>query len=433
MKKIFFSFLLSGCCWVSIAQSSVGLIAHWDMNGTTNDVSGGGHNGHSHNITPAAGSDGVLGHGYYFNGINSWISVPYSPNFNVSNFSICATVKVMGFYSGTCHVNVIFLRGKTSIGNCVYSLQLDDQAAGISCSALVDSSVEDFVTEASAPSAALSPGTTTVFAYTPYIIKNTWYKVITTFNDTSFKMYVNGTLKNVATIANVGLPMGTGTDSISIGYDLKEASAGYPYPFNGIIDDIRLYNRVLSDSEVTHYGDTCGTITAQPATSSTHVGGNATYTVNTTIAGATYQWQQDGGTGYVNLSNSGPYSGVYTNTLTITGVTAAITGDHYRCLISNSWGCADTTVQALLTTGLENITFSDLISISPNPAVNIVTIDLHVNEGTIQFFNQVGQMIREEKITNKLTAINLSTLPSGMYIFKIVSEGNVAFKKIIKY
>jgi len=48
-------------------------------------------------------------------------------------------------------------------------------------------------------------------------------------------------------------PVGTSTDGISIGADLVD-TISYPYWFNGILDDLELYNRVLSDSEIERYG-----------------------------------------------------------------------------------------------------------------------------------------------------------------------------------
>ena len=45
----------------------------------------------------------------------------------------------------------------------------------------------------------------------------------------------------------------TSTDSISIGLDIYEAALSYPYPLNGVIDDIRFYDRALSSVEIDSY------------------------------------------------------------------------------------------------------------------------------------------------------------------------------------
>ena len=61
----------------------------------------------------------------------------------------------------------------------------------------------------------------------------------------------------------------------------------------------------------------------------------------------TYQWQVDTGSGWINLSNGGIYSGATTGTLTLTGVIMAMTGYQYRCVATNSRGSATTKAATL--------------------------------------------------------------------------------------
>lgn len=58
-------------------------------------------------------------------------------------------------------------------------------------------------------------------------------------------------------------------------------------------------------------------------------GGNGTYT---------YQWQIDTGSGFVNLSNGGPYSGVLSKTIQISNTTAAMSYNYFRCIITGPCG-----------------------------------------------------------------------------------------------
>lgn len=48
-----------------------------------------------------------------------------------------------------------------------------------------------------------------------------------------------------------------------------------------------------------------------------------------------YQWQVNTGSGFVNMTNTAPYSNVTTSSFVITGATIAMNGYRYRCLISN--------------------------------------------------------------------------------------------------
>lgn len=80
-------------------------------------------------------------------------------------------------------------------------------------------------------------------------------------------------------------------------------------------------------------------ITTQPVDKTVCVGNNTTVSVVAgPAAGTTYQWQlsTDAGVTYTNLSNTAPYSGVTTSTLTITGATLAMNGYRYRVVINGA-------------------------------------------------------------------------------------------------
>ena len=77
-------------------------------------------------------------------------------------------------------------------------------------------------------------------------------------------------------------------------------------------------------------------ITTQPANANACSGSNVTISVTATGTTPVYQWQVNTGSGFVNVPVSALYSGGTSNTLTITGVTAGMTGYQYRCVLSNA-------------------------------------------------------------------------------------------------
>jgi predicted secreted protein len=79
-------------------------------------------------------------------------------------------------------------------------------------------------------------------------------------------------------------------------------------------------------------------ITTQPSASTICAGANTTFSATANNATG-YQWQVNTGSGFTNVSNTAPYSGATTATLTITGATAAMNGYVYRVVISGSTGC----------------------------------------------------------------------------------------------
>ncbi|SNR47317.1 hypothetical protein, partial [Flavobacterium sp. ov086] len=102
-------------------------------------------------------------------------------------------------------------------------------------------------------------------------------------------------------------------------------------------------------------------ITVNPPNRTLCEGGTTTFPITATNATG-YQWQVNTGSGFTNLSNGAPYSGVTTATLTITNVTASMSGYLYRCTASGvgtaNSNSATLTVPNIVvsTTALTNVT-----------------------------------------------------------------------------
>ena len=77
-------------------------------------------------------------------------------------------------------------------------------------------------------------------------------------------------------------------------------------------------------------------ITGQPADITICAGNNTSFTVTGTGI-STYQWQlsTDGGATFNNVTNTGVYSGATTTMLSITGTTAGLNNNRYRCNVSS--------------------------------------------------------------------------------------------------
>ena len=142
-------------------------------------------------------------------------------------------------------------------------------------------------------------------------------------------------------------------------------------------------------------------ITQQPQNQSIIAGSNVQFSVLT--AATSFQWQQDAGIGFQNLTNSGPYSGVTTNTLTINNVTLSMDNYHFRCIIGDSLGCGDTTTVAILgvVTGINEMTIINSFTVSPNPTSGQITLrssSIHTNKVvTVSIMNVIGEIMQEER------------------------------------
>lgn len=232
---------------VTSAQLTNGLVAHWSFNGNSGDSSGNGYHGTANNITYTQGKTGLNNTAALFNGTSSYIDVSYKPGMNLSDFSICAMVRIDGYYTGLCEVSVILGRGLDHTSGH-YSLILSDNAADGSNCGMVDTSKYCFYSAVRNKNQLIS---NLPWYYTPSIVSSNWYCVVSTYGNDTNKIYVDGVLKSA-----VGLPsgsIGSSTDSMSIGANRHGDVGLYPYWLKGAIDDLRLYNRALSASEVSMF------------------------------------------------------------------------------------------------------------------------------------------------------------------------------------
>ncbi|MDP2386666.1 MAG: T9SS type A sorting domain-containing protein [Bacteroidota bacterium] len=105
-----------------------------------------------------------------------------------------------------------------------------------------------------------------------------------------------------------------------------------------------------------------------PTNASVCSSGNTAFTIASTGA-TSWQWQLNTGSGFNNIANGAPYSGVTTQTLTITGATTGMSGYLYRC-IATSGACNTTSSQATLTVSNPSLTLLSQTNISCNGGSN---------------------------------------------------------------
>lgn len=70
------------------------------------------------------------------------------------------------------------------------------------------------------------------------------------------------------------------------------------------------------------------------------------------------------------------------------------------------------------------------LEIYPNPASNSLTIQTTTANSDLKIYNQLGQCMKELKIQNNLSTIDISDLPNGQYLIQIVTDKQLSTKKI---
>ena len=83
------------------------------------------------------------------------------------------------------------------------------------------------------------------YFYTESLDLSTWYHLVMTYDDDSMRLYLNNRL--VKSIYKGFRSTFSASDSVMVANAASQANYRF---FNGIIDDIRIYNRVLNEQEV---------------------------------------------------------------------------------------------------------------------------------------------------------------------------------------
>ena len=162
------------------------------------------------------------------------------------------------------------------------------------------------------------------------------------------------------------------------------------------------------------------TIQQQPQSNTFYtIPGEAYFSVNHSDTSATYQWQQNNGTGWSNLSEFGIYSGTTTDSVALSGINSLLNNSGFRCLIV-SCNNIDTTDIAILTVvnnvGIEEVV-KDIV-VSPNPTSGLLNIVL-TSLSEYEVYNINGQIVAKGKTEGQ---IDITNLPTGSYQLIITNE-----------
>jgi len=161
------------------------------------------------------------------------------------------------------------------------------------------------------------------------------------------------------------------------------------------------------------------------------VPGDAYFSIIYSNSAAGYLWQQNDNNVWLNLSDTGVYSGTMTDSLVLTGITSSLNGFEYRCIIN---GCEiDTSDIAILTVidniGLNNDKLSS-VTLSPNPNSGLFSIQVgqeHIGS-YYQILDNLGRLIDKGIIRDLSQDFDLSDKPKGVYRLQVSNEK--AFKTL---
>ncbi len=208
---------------VTIYDLNAGIEANYQFIDTTEDVSS-GFNGINHGATKTSDRFG-FNTAYDFDGINDRIAIGDNLNMDSSNFSISLWAYLNGFpVSGKASILNKGIATNTKTGESGYSLKVYNYTgkSGILAFTIADET----------------------YAYDPSFTEQQWHHIVAVREGVHLKLYVDGELidaEQTDSLVNV-----SNDSPLTIGAFKESDTSNTTEFFNGMIDNVRIYNRALS-------------------------------------------------------------------------------------------------------------------------------------------------------------------------------------------
>lgn len=379
-----------------------GLVGWWPFNGNANDESGNGNNGTNNGATLTTDRNGNLNSAFYFSSANCATRIDATVNTSSIQNGLTISVWVMRVGNGCIGPRLLeFWPGSDGPGQAQWQWEA---------------------------STTLGIGSTTSTGFqckfVPAMKPDSVWTNLTYTNDGQFgKFYQDGILDT--TLPSQGQPILASNASFGrMNHPAWDA-------FNGVLDDIGIWNRALTSQEIHNLINECtDSLALNPQNFTAYTGtGWANFKCESTDTSATYQWQQNSGAGWSNLSNLGNVSGVNSDSLVITGVTASMNNYGYRCIVTS---CTTDTSDVVVLTVVDGIGLGEStlqkLTASPNPTSGLVSLNTIV-VGTYELLTLDGRVL--ESGTAKKD-YDITSYPKGVYHLRLSTDEGTRVLKIVK-
>ena len=304
--------------YASAVEATSGLVSFWrlgETSGTTAADSYGTNPGTYVN-SPTQGEPGSIAGdpttAVGFSGTNQYVDVPYSASLNPSQFSVEAWADVTG---GSGWRTVVASRVNPNTGYGIYASP---------------SNTWDF----------LIWDNDTLTALTGPAITAGWHYLVGTYNGSTASFYVDGVM---ASSVSTGFQPNT-TQALTIGM----SDGGTDYPFEGLLDDVAVYNIAISSGTVQqHYslGEGTGSVPSVTTGSASSITSSSTTlsgTVNPASQATSYYFKYGTTSSYgseapVPSGNAGSGSTAQSVSVNLSGLSADTTY-YYQLVATNPSG-----------------------------------------------------------------------------------------------
>lgn len=214
-----------------------GMIAHFPFSGNSNNQCAPGP-GLIVGPAPTADRMGTAAAAYFFDGVDDYVQMQDEPRYDLQAFTIAFLVKPHSFPpmldppQGVARGAASLVRkGGVANGTGNFSIQLSDAAGSWPKSGMIMYGHE------------MAKGQYYAICFQSRIRIDTFTRVAVTVGYRALRIYEDGILK--CTMTDVPTPT-FNNEPLTLG----KPTGGRDHYFNGAIDDLRIYNRVLTASEV---------------------------------------------------------------------------------------------------------------------------------------------------------------------------------------
>lgn len=173
-------------------------------------------------------------------------------------------------------------------------------------------------------------------------------------------------------------------------------------------------------------------ISIQPTVSFANPGAIVHFRTDAFSQSATFQWQEDSGNGFLDLSDRLPYANTKTKQLNILDAFDIMKNNKYRCVVTDG-NISDTTNVVFFnmpTTENKQVETDKSFDVFPNPAKNKITIVTSMNQIGMDFYiiNSTGFYVLKGKIASLSTVLDINRLPAGVYLIQVGACNKKTYK-----
>lgn len=396
MKKAYLSVLLLAIFFQGFCQLTNGLVSYWKLDETSGNIldAAGSNSGTVYGAVP--NQTGKIGKSYSFDGTNDYVNVPNSSSLNIQG----NTITLSAWLYPVSNKHSVIVSKLHNVGTHVppyfqYTLQFFYTS---------DPSPRIY------PRFAVSVGGAFKFtANTSITVSlNQWHHLVGVYNGSTLKLYLDG--EEVSSTAQSGNIDGYNTPV----YISEIGSLSGAEVFNGRIDEIGIWNRALSVSEVSQLFNSgnglaypfesvvhVSSVTITPSPATVALGGTVQLTANVLPENATNKtvtWTNMGNPALFSVSSTGLVTAL--GPVGSTGTIGAIAKDN----------------------GISGTTTVEIVSVEvPVTSVSVTPATATINEGSTV---QLTANISPSNATNK----NVTWSSNNTSVATVNSSGVVTGK-----